>query len=178
MKQGVIIKSHYGTRFADVSEFSQAIIHDAGIQCLLISYPINESQYEMDAIREGMKYYDEFIVIQDSCLIKNPDILKEMLALKGQSVWLSSWGQNYFCKYRTEILKQMQLPEIKSKEDSVRYEREFHEAYRKLETPIVLMDGCLENTNEFEYAFGRNNMIIENKYFKKYKGTWDVNMIK
>jgi len=31
--------------------------------------------------------------------------------------------------------------------------------------------------SNFEFKFGRRNMIIENKYFKKWKSAWNINML-
>jgi hypothetical protein len=43
--------------------------------------------------------------------------------------------------------------------------------------------GCLDpnfidGNHHFEIKNGRNNMVIENSWFKKFKGTWHVSMIK
>lgn len=123
----------------------------------------------MLGIQVGMREFDEFILLQDSVMLYNVDLIQEMFSYDNRSVFLSSWGQNYFGKYLSRILNKMELPLIKSKADSVYYEREFFKEYSNIEKPIIIHDGILENTNVFEYAYGRNNMIINNEYFKKYK---------
>lgn len=175
MRKGIVILTHEDTRFNELIELNISLFEACNIDYIIASNSSN-SKYERLGLEAGMISFDEFILLQDSVIIKNIDLIKQMLDTNG-SVWLSNWGQNYFCKYRTGILKQLELPNIKSKLDSVKYERDFHETYKKLEKPIVLMDGCLENTNIFEEAYGRLNMISENEYFKKYKGTWDISLI-
>ena len=133
------------------------------------------SKYEQLGIEIGIENFDEFILLQDSVMIKDSSLLKKMLE-SPNSVWLSKWGQNYFCKYKSKILRQIPI-EINSKEDSIYWERQLHEDYRKLEVPEIMLDGCLDNTEVFEESYGRNNMISENEYFKKYKGTWDISML-
>jgi len=134
------------------------------------------SKYEKLAFEVGIENFDEFILLQDSVMVKDSSLFKKMLE-SPNSVWLSKWGQNYFCKYKSEILRQIPI-EIKDKKDSIYWERQLHEDYRKLEVPEIMLDGCLDNTEVFEEAYGRKNMISENEYFKKYKGTWDISMLK
>ena len=81
-------------------------------------------------------------------------------------------------KYRREILNQMSIPLTKTKMEAVLQECAFNEAYSRLEPKMATIFNPLVNTTIFEEKFGRNNMILENDYIKKYKATWALNMVK
>lgn len=170
--KGIVILTHQESRFKDLISHNLEMLKDFNV---IVVENGKKSTYEQLGLEKGIEKYDEFILLQDSVKIKDTSLLKEMLE-SPSSVFLSNWGQNYFCKYKSAILKQIPI-KIESKKESVEMERKLHEEYKKFEEPEIMLDGCLENTKVFEEAYGRNNMICENKYFKKYKGTWDVTMI-
>lgn len=176
MLKGVVLLTHIGSQFKDIVKHNQELLRKNKIE-LVIAKNGKNSQYEMLAIKKGIETFDEFVVIQDSCYLKNTELIEQMLNLNGP-VFLTSFGYHYFNKYVTEELLQIELPKVSSKAESVEQERVFNEEYRKRYNPVVLYDNILADTDTFEEVYGRRNMIIENRFFKKYKGTWCVSMIK
>lgn len=170
--KGIVILTHKDSQFKDLVSHNIEILKEFNVK---IAENGEQSKYEQLGLETGIMYFDEFILLQDSVKIKDTSLFKKMLE-SPRSVFLSNWGQNYFCKYKSDILKKIKI-DIKDKKDSVEYERELHKLYKQFENPEIMLDGCLENTNVFEKAYGRNNMICENEYFKKYKGTWDMTML-
>ena len=173
----VVIVTNDETNFSDIVFHNIDLLELNNVEYKLAINNAKNSMYEIFGIQIGMKEFDEFVLLQDSVELHNIDIIQEVFLYSDKSVFLSSWGQNYFGKYLSRILNKMELPLIKSKADSVYYEREFFKEYSNIEKPIIIHDGILENTNVFEYAYGRNNMIINNEYFKKYKWTWDIKQV-
>lgn len=172
--KGVVILTYTGSPFKQLAEQSIKVLEKEHIPYIIAENKKENSEYEMLAIKEGMKHFKkEFIVLQDSCLLKNADIIKQMFVIQG-AVFLNIGGLNYFNKYEIETLSKMEIPVVKSKLDAVKYESEFHSKYKEIEKPTIIP--ILNDTNVFEECFGRNNMIIENQYFKKYKGHWNLEM--
>lgn len=174
--KGVVILTYTGSPFKQLAEQSIKVLEKEHIPYIIAENNKENSEYEMLAIKEGMKHFKkEFIVLQDSCLLKSADIIKQMFSIDG-SVFLSEAGLNYFNKYEIKTLNMMELPEVRTKRQAVDNEFAFNGKYRELDKPLIIP--LVRDTNIFEEAFGRKNMINENQYFKKYKGTWNLGVIK
>jgi len=140
----------------------------------------NNSKFELGALKDVYKDfdYDELFVLQDSIEIKDITVFDKIFEEhKGRSVFCNPKGQMYLNKYRKEGLDKLEISVPTNKKESIQYEHEFNDKYKKLDTPIILFPDFVD-TDKKEIRFGRNNMIIENEYFKKYKGCWDEKMIK
>jgi hypothetical protein len=76
----------------------------------------------------------------------------------------------------------MNLFNVKDKWSAVLQEQYFNQEYFKVSNPVILFPPKTfdkgNKENNYEMKFGRNNQILENEYLKKYKGTWNPNMIK
>jgi len=119
---------------------------------------------------------DEFFVLHDSCVIKD-NLLWHVVfdGYAGQSVALASHPTTmgmFLGKYRTEIAKQLPQPVAKDKKEAVELEESWNRSYCQLEQPI-LVDNPLTSSSVFEDRHGRRNMVLENKWIIKYKGTYD-----
>lgn len=127
-----------------------------------------------------MNKIDEFFVLHSSCEVKMNSLFKKCFRdHEGKSVALSSYPVlfgMFLGKYRYEIAKQLPLPIAKDKAHAVDLEVTWNNAYCALEKPVLLFDGFVDN-DRFEQKFGRKNMVIENEYIKKYKGTWHRSMV-
>jgi hypothetical protein len=137
--------------------------------------------FELGAISEAINEFklDEFILLQDSIEIKNIELFDICFnEHEGKSVYFFN---DFFCyagKYRKEILdKLIPLPIITTKLDSIIQENDFNKKYLEMENESINLFSLVD-TNIFEEKFGRKNMIIENNFLKKYKGTWNWEMIK
>ena len=121
---------------------------------------------------------DEFIFLQDTVEVKNPKFIDIALALP-QSVSICNHPSLFGCylgKYKRAILEQMDLPEIKTKLQSVEYEMQIGLDYAKFEKPFPLFDD-LHNVDNFVDKFGHMVMKIENDYLIKYKSVWNRKML-
>lgn len=123
---------------------------------------------------------EEFFVLHDSCLVK--DNLLWRVVFEGyyeNSVALADHPTAlgmFLGKYRTEIVKQLDPPIAKDKMHAVELEIDYNKRYCEIDYPVI-MNEPLSISNVFEEKFGRKNMILENRWIKKYKGTWNRDMV-
>lgn len=123
-----------------------------------------EKSYELGAIKKASEIFDEFIFLQDSTEIKDNTLFDKLFETEG-NVALTNGFYHYMGKYVSKDLPE--IPECHNKEDAIYYEiRWFTKPYKvfKEELPV--------HTNNFEEKFGESRMILENKYIKKWKGTY------
>lgn len=123
---------------------------------------------------------DEFMVLHDSCVIKDNKLFdivfngyfEESVALSNYPVMMGM----FLGKYRMKIVTQLEPPVAKDKEHSIDLEESWNQKYTRIEQPILL-DSYISISNKFEERHGRNNMVLENKYLIKYKGTYNRGLI-
>ena len=127
--------------------------------------------------------YDEFLVFHDTIEIKDNkifDIIFEQY--KGRSVYLRKLSCMFLAKYTKTDLAEMPsenmqaLYKVTNKKEGVNQEDTFNNMYKNVSNPIYLFDDFKDNPVR-ENKFGRNNMIIENEYLKKYKGSWNMDCV-
>lgn len=120
--------------------------------------------------------HDRFLFLQDSCEIKNSTFWS-LLDEYQYSVALMNDPFLYGCYmgiYERRILEQLDFwPEINSKADSIRFEIEWTRAYcdKAGEVPVLFPD-LHDSMGVKRERFGRDNLVLENEYFAKWKGTW------
>jgi hypothetical protein len=125
---------------------------------------------------------DEIFLLHDTVEIKDTSIfdiafkdnIGSSFAMANQPVYMGM----FMGKYRREILSQMNIPITKTKLEAVMAEMSFNSEYAGKEQRKAIIDNPIHDGNIFEEKFGRTNMILENKYLKKYKGTWTLEMAK
>lgn len=118
---------------------------------------------------------DEFFLLHDTVEIKDTSLFDEAFAMTGYSYALSDHPTimgMFLGKYRREVLAKFPLAETKTKREAVLQEITFNQTYSSFEPNMLVCDPPLRNTDIFEDKFGRKNMVLENKFIKKYKGTW------
>lgn len=147
----------------------------------IITLMINEGKGRFaDFIKEIQKLpYDEFVLLQDSMEIKNPEVF-DICFDTPLSVSLSSVPEkfgNFHGKFIMSIFRECEIPPIANKVDDVLFEIKFSKDYlSKCGDYVELCN--LAHTNKYEEKFGRINMVTENKFIKKYKGCWTLEMAK
>lgn len=118
---------------------------------------------------------EEFFLLHDSCIVKDNSLFD--ICFNGyyeDSVALATHPTTFgmfLGKYRMKIVKQLDPPIARDKEHGVDLEESWNREYCLKEYPVVL-DSELTTSDVFETKHGRENMILENKWIKKYKGTW------
>lgn len=121
---------------------------------------------------------DEFIFLQDSMVIKDYKWIDEAFDYHG-SVSIG-WRPffMYLGKYKTDILRSIEIPKVNNKLDAVNYEYTWPLEYIKADPSTKHIFTDLTDTNIFLEKFGRMNMVLENDQLIKYKGTWSLDMVK
>lgn len=119
---------------------------------------------------------DRFLFLQDSWVVKSPKFFTLLDNLTG-SIAVTSDPDYFGCfagVYERNIIEQIGVPVISTKREAVQAERWWHEAYVQVSgTPTVLFPELTdENATETRHHNGRENLILENEYIIKYKGTW------
>jgi len=135
--------------------------------------------YEIGAIGAILDFtnWDEFIFLQDTFEIKNADIFRKLFEdYPNQSVAYNPHFQMYFGKFRRIALNKISFPEVNNKVDAVRQEDIFTKAYRAIE-PVAIFNHAFVDQNfygNYEERWGRKNLVLEDEYIIKRKGTWDA----
>lgn len=138
------------------------------------------SGYELAALKHMYDLgYEDIIIIQDSCIIKDSSILQKAFDTEG-SVSFTNGYQNYHGKYQAETIKKVGgVPKISTKKEAVHHEGAgFNQEYIKAAGNVTVLCPELQDSDKREEIFGEIRMVIENQYFKKYKGCWHPGMIK
>ena len=154
------------------------------LQTLDTTYPIvivhntkEKNRYDILGIITGIELgFDEFMVLHDTVEIKNNDFFRIVFEEhKGKTVFLNNIGQMFLNKYTKEDLAKVDISSlytVHDKTSGVHVERIFNMNLKNVVQPLILFQGFDDNDKR-EEKFGRLNMVIENDYLKKYKGSWD-----
>lgn len=118
--------------------------------------------------------YDEIVFLNESMVVKDNAIWDIIFKeYEGKSVMLAEQFLMFFGKFRRQMVNQLEFPQVHDKrEDVLLGEGQWCRQYLALadHVPIQpLIDG-----DRFEEKNGRTNMVLENDYFIKYKGTWSL----
>jgi hypothetical protein len=134
---------------------------------------LSDYGYELGKINfiHKMTCITDFFLIQDSIEIKDPSIFEKGFNYTGSVAW-DSGLKSYLGKYRREILDKCHIPLPKTKMDSVVFEETFNLEYLSNEPKKWILHDNFSRADKFETKFGRTNMVLEDEYLKKYKGTW------
>jgi len=123
---------------------------------------------------------DRFIFLQDSVVIKDSDLLLSLFDAQG-SVCIMCGPRHfgsYLGLYERETLNQLDIPEVKSKMESVQYEVSWTEKYFKLCKTVSHPVEIKHQVVETIFKHGRENQVSINKLYEKWKGTWRHDQIK
>lgn len=140
-----------------------------------VKYPIDKcdggSTFDpMGFYRAVEKGYDEFVILHDTCVVKDIKLF-DMLFDRPGHVAITMGFLMCLGKYVTK-----DLPPLPAQPGSKRQAVEFEGQYCSAIHGSVLFPDFIES-NTFVDKNGRNNMIIENDYLIKYKGFWSMDMV-
>lgn len=147
-------------------------------------YPVILSNHE-GWVMEGFKKmwqttaYEELFFMNESMVCKDNTIWDIVFhEYGGKSVMMSERYLMFFGKFRRQMINQLVFPEVHNKlEDVILGEGQWCQQYWELNDHIEiqpLADGDTTNPDNFEEKYGRNNLVLENQYFKKYKATYNM----
>lgn len=116
------------------------------------------------------KGYKNFVLLHDTCVVKDQKLF-DILFSHDEHVSLSPGFLMCMGKYRLDKLPELP-PQPMTKRQAVEFEGQYCSALR---------GECLfpdfVDSDVFEEKNGRNNLILENEYLKKYKGFWSIEQI-
>jgi hypothetical protein len=168
---GDCLKSCYGPKYPivvvgnggylpDVTRWNTAVIKN------------DWNGFELGGIARGAEMFDEFIHLMDTCIVKDIKMFDQMFEAPG-GVHLCPRFFSYLGKYRTDALKQIGIPRIETKQEAVAMEVSWNAQYLAADSQAKQFEPVLPiETDVFEEKYGRKNMVCENDFIKKYKGTY------
>lgn len=123
---------------------------------------------------------ERFLFIQDSVLLSEA-FYGRLSAFEG-SVALLSDPRPFGCYlgvYERDVLLEVGFPHIGSKLEAVQAEIWWTAEYCATagEVPVLFPEVKDSNPLRVEHLFGRDNLVLGNEYFTKYKGTWRYDQI-
>ena len=134
--------------------------------------------YELNKIRWVIENTaaERFLFLQDSWRIKSPEFF-DLLDKASGSVAITSDPYFFGCfagVYERAVIEKIGIPNIETKLNAVLAEKWWHEEYvRVAGEPTVLFPELTDDrATEVRFFNGRENLILENDYVLKYKGTW------
>lgn len=136
--------------------------------------------YEIGKIKWVLDHtdIDEFVFLQDSVEIKDNSVF-DICFSTTHSVSICDYPNPFGCylgKYKRSVLEKIDLPDIKTKKESIDYERHFFIDYTRYEK-LDQVGGSLANVENYVEKWGHKVMKIENEYLIKYKSIWNRFMI-
>lgn len=147
-------------------------------------YPVLLSQHN-GWVMEGVKKmwqttgYNELFFMNESMVVKDNSIWDIVFhEYGGKSVMMSERYLMFFGKFRREMVNKLQFPEVHNKyEDVILGEGKWCRQYWELNDHVEiepLADGDINNPDNFEDKNGRHNLVLENRYFIKYKHVYNM----
>jgi hypothetical protein len=119
---------------------------------------------------------DRFLFLQDSWVVKDESFW-DLLDDTSGSVALTADPYFFGCYagiYERSVIEQIGVPQIKTKREAIDSEIAWHKSYVEVAgEPVVLFPDLTDAkaTRQVE-RHGRINLLLENDYIAKYKGTW------
>jgi hypothetical protein len=117
-----------------------------------------------------------FLFLQDSWIIKD-DAFWDLLESTTGSVAITADPYLFGCYagvYERWVIEKIGVPAVTDKREAICYEIDWHKSYVEVAgTPVVLFPELTDaNSTRQEQRHGRANLVLENDYLVKYKGTW------
>lgn len=124
--------------------------------------------YEIAALRTACRYYDRFLFLQDSTQVLHPEFWD--IIDTSSPTWLFGGPPMYMGVYDRNQLEPAieDAPPVMDKAWSIAWEGALP---KRLNYPVLWPD-VTDATGRREDRHGRTNLVLENKYLRKWKGTW------
>jgi hypothetical protein len=136
------------------------------------------SGYELAKIRWVMENTkaDRFLFLQDSWQVKD-DGFWDLLEAQSGSLAITDDPYYYGCYagvYERWVIEQIGIPVMTDKADAISNEITWHQSYVKTVGELTVLFPKIRDSNATRQVelHGRKNLVLENEYLVKYKGTW------
>lgn len=150
-------------------------------------YPIiitNHDGWQIDAVRETFERtnFSEIFFLNETMIIKDNSIWDIIFKrYEGHSVASSVHYQMFLGKYLRRIVEQTVFPTVDNRKDDIIFGEDlWNKQYMSLDTNIIfyhpLSDPNPSGNKQFKH--GRENLVLENEYFRKWKHQWHLDMVK
>lgn len=132
--------------------------------------------YELGKLQHIFQHHDDerFLFLQDSVEVLSEGFWARLREFSG-SVGLLPDPHPFGCYmgvYERKHLAKMPWPAVESKEDSIRFEVEWAREYAQVVGGVPVVFPELTDASGFHMEhLGRSNLVLENAWFRKWKGT-------
>ena len=119
---------------------------------------------------------DRFFFLQDSWQVKTPAFWDLLDQFEG-SVALTRDPYFFGCYagvYERSVVDRIGTPVVRDKQDSILLEIDWHRRYveASVEPTVLFPELTDKNATEVVVKHGRENLVLENEFVVKFKGTW------
>ena len=119
---------------------------------------------------------DRFFFLQDSWQVKTPAFWDLLDQFEG-SVALTRDPYFFGCYagvYERSVVDRIGTPVVKDKQDSILLEIDWHRRYveASVEPTVLFPELTDKNAAGVVVKHGRENLVLENEFVRKFKGTW------
>jgi hypothetical protein len=154
------------------------------LKSIKTDYPILISNHE-GWVMEGVKKmwqttrYEELFFMNESMICKDNSVWDLVFRHHGgKSVCMSERYLMFFGKFRREMVNRLEFPAVHTKLDDVflgegQWCRQYYELGDHVEID-PLADGDTTDKSRFVEKHGRRNLVLENRYFIKFKQSYDM----
>lgn len=129
--------------------------------------------FELGGIARGMERFDEFLLLQDTEIIKDQSIFDIIFNYDGTVYFTQDLAYHYCAKFRTEVLKQMDIPRVTTVREAIDNERAFGQRYLNQEWKKKMLIEpavpCGVPWDQKVERHGRIGIIVSNQYIEKHK---------
>lgn len=132
--------------------------------------------FELGALKRLMEANpkeNDFFILQESVVIKDHMMFGVAASYIG-SLACSHGFMHFMGKYQRDVVNQIGIPVPQTRLAEIYWEYFWNIVYiNAAGDKIATFDEpLLDNSEVFEQKFGRKNMVLENKYMKKWKSNW------
>jgi len=134
-------------------------------------FELNKIRWVMDNTK-----LDRFLFLQDSWQVKSPAFWDLLDQFEG-SVALTRDPYFFGCYagvYERHIIERVGVPSVKDKAHSILLEIDWHRRYVEVggEPKVLFPELTDANATRIVERHGRQNLVLENEFVVKWKGTW------
>ena len=153
---------------------SNNYLPDTNIANSHISYFVHNqwNGFELGGIEQAMKEFDEFILLQVTCIIKDQKLFDECFDFDGSVYFTDRLSFHYGAKFRREILEKIGVPRVNTREEAISQEWNWGHLYFDTETKWKYLEPIMEAGNHdmpIVERHGRKGILLETPWMEKHK---------